>query len=328
MMDLSIPYYEDNTRISNSAIGWFLKNGPFYLHKKLTGLIPDEKGPQLERGTMIHEYILQPDEFGGDYIVAPAMMKRPISDKQEAFCNSLLKSIEIEPDKRLLAAYKANYSIVGKSEAKMLSEATEMANSLKDYIDLKKDGRIIITDRDVQKCSEVSNNISEHKFASKILNDKDEDWEEHHEFHINWEFMGVKCKSLLDCVKFNFKKHICQIIDLKTTVKLWHFHESIEKYDYLRQLCFYYLAAKWYLENELQINLDDWEFEFYIVAIDSTQTSDIRVFVFSWETVETRYSTIVDALKKIKWHEESGKWDHTYEYYQGNGCEELYLEYK
>jgi hypothetical protein len=129
MMDLSIPYYEDNSRISNSAIGWFINNGPSYLHKKLTGQIPDEKGPQLERGTMIHEYILQPDEFGGDYIVAPAMMKRPISDKQEAFCNSLLKSIEIEPDKRLLTAYKANYSIVGKSEAKMLSEATEMANS-------------------------------------------------------------------------------------------------------------------------------------------------------------------------------------------------------
>ena len=27
-MDISIPYYEDNTRISNSNIGWFLKKGP------------------------------------------------------------------------------------------------------------------------------------------------------------------------------------------------------------------------------------------------------------------------------------------------------------
>lgn len=25
MMNIEIPYYEDNTRISNSAIGWFLK---------------------------------------------------------------------------------------------------------------------------------------------------------------------------------------------------------------------------------------------------------------------------------------------------------------
>lgn len=28
MMNIEIPYYEDNTRISNSAIGWFLKKGP------------------------------------------------------------------------------------------------------------------------------------------------------------------------------------------------------------------------------------------------------------------------------------------------------------
>ena len=29
-MDISIPYYEDKTRISNSNIGWFLNKGPAY----------------------------------------------------------------------------------------------------------------------------------------------------------------------------------------------------------------------------------------------------------------------------------------------------------
>ena len=62
-MVIDVPYYSDNTRISNSAIGWFLKKGPKYLRDMLDG---KEKGlelPQLERGTMIHEYILQPEEF-------------------------------------------------------------------------------------------------------------------------------------------------------------------------------------------------------------------------------------------------------------------------
>lgn len=324
MMDLSIPYYEDNSRISNSAIGWFINNGPSYLHKKLTGQIPDEKGPQLERGTMIHEYVLQPEEFTKDYVVAPSGMKRPTSDKQEAFCNSLLKSVEIEPNKRLLAAYKANYSIVGKSEAKMLSEAVEMANSLKDYIDLKGDGRTIITEKDLDKCVDVFDNILAHKFASTLIDCDDEDWEEHHEFHINWECQGVKCKSLLDCVRFNFKEHKCQIIDLKTTVKLWHFFESIDKYDYMRQLCFYCMAASWYLKNERGVeDVDMWDFEFYIIAIDSTQTSEIRVFEFDRMVPDSRYSTIIDALKKIGWHQKENKWDHTFEYYHGNGCERL-----
>ena len=34
-MEIIIPYYEDNTRISNSAIGWFLNKGPQYLRDML-----------------------------------------------------------------------------------------------------------------------------------------------------------------------------------------------------------------------------------------------------------------------------------------------------
>ena len=39
--EYDIPYYEDNTRISNSAIGWFLNKGPAYFRNMLDG---KEKG--------------------------------------------------------------------------------------------------------------------------------------------------------------------------------------------------------------------------------------------------------------------------------------------
>ena len=107
MMDLSIPYYEDNTRISNSAIGWFLKNGPLYLHKKLTGLIPDEKGPQLERGTMIHEFILQPEEFEKDYFKIGDRYGRVLFMREYA---SYIKDSMISP---FLATYS---SLIGERE--------------------------------------------------------------------------------------------------------------------------------------------------------------------------------------------------------------------
>ena len=55
-MDISIPYYEDNTRISNSNIGWFLKKGPPYLKDMLDGKIEGLKASFLDKGTMIHEY--------------------------------------------------------------------------------------------------------------------------------------------------------------------------------------------------------------------------------------------------------------------------------
>lgn len=320
-MDLSIPYYEDNTRISNSAIGWFLKNGPSYLHKKLTGKIPDEKGPQLERGTMIHEYILQPDEFSKDYVLFTGL--RPKSDQQRKFCEELANTVELMRDFALLKAYKASYSIVGKSDEKMLSEATKIASELKDYIDAIRDGRTLITSNELLKCQEVKANIDDHKAASKLLDSPD--WEEHHEFHINWECNGVKCKSLLDCVKFDFENKRCQLIDLKTTVKLWHFEDSIATYDYMRQLCFYKMAIDWYLEHERSEDPGWWTFEYYIIGIDSTQFSNVRVFEFHQSDVMSRQEDITLALLNIKWHTDNNLWEHTKEYYEGDGCETLDL---
>lgn len=320
-MDLSIPYYEDNTRISNSAIGWFLKNGPIYLHEKLTGKIPEEKYSFLEKGTMIHEYILQPELFDKDYIVFNGT--KPSSDNQDKFCKELINSTEIEPDKALLTAYKASYSIIGKSDEKMLSEAKKLAKNLNDYIEALNDGRTIISNYDLLKCKNVFYNIKDHKFASKIINTKDDKWEEYHEFHINWEYNGIPCKSLLDCVKFNFKESIVELIDLKTTTNLWKFQTSIEKYDYLRQLCFYKEAIKWYLENIRGEYFDDWTIDYYIIAIDSTSKSDIRVFKFDPYVVNSRLHIIQKALENISWHTINNKWEHSKEYYLSDGCETL-----
>lgn len=56
-MKIEIPYYEDNTRISNSAIGWFLKKGPRYLKDMLDGKEEGISGKYLDKGTMIHMYL-------------------------------------------------------------------------------------------------------------------------------------------------------------------------------------------------------------------------------------------------------------------------------
>ena len=344
-MDISIPYYEDKTRISNSNIGWFLNKGPAYLHKMLTEDVPEEKNPVLERGTMIHEYILQPEEFQKDYVVWDK--SRPSSAQQEKFCQELASSVEIEPNKAVLSAYKEAYSTAGKSEDKMLSEGLKIASTLKDYIDFLKanDGRIMISPWDVKMLEKIKQNIESHKLAKYII------WPEgikdystklyectdvpgeglvYHEFHINWTYYvkmaaGVKCKSLLDGLTLDFKNKKATIYDLKTTQKLWHFEDSIDQYDYCRQLCFYYQAVHWYLKYELGEDPNDWTFEFYIIGIDTTGSYEIRVFKLDYYMIDSRKATIMNAMKEIMWHQDTGKWDHSREYYEGDGCETLDL---
>ena len=340
MMDISIPYYEDLTRISNSNIGWFLQKGPAYLHKMLTDPPPEDKNPVLERGSLIHMYLLQPEEFRKTYVVWDK--SRPTSAQQEKFCQELAQTLEIEPNKAILSAYKAVYSIKGKSEDNMLSEGQKIASTLKDYISYLKDPerKQMISPWDYQMLKKIYNNFKAHKLAWKLLwplegsigpkiltDDGPIDVvKAYHEFHINWNYEGkIKCKSLLDSLTLDFKHKKATIMDLKTTAKLWHFEDSIEMYDYLRQLCYYTMAVKWYLNNELVEDSFEWTFEYYIIGIDTTGSNEIRVFKIEPGMVEDRKDTIYKALFEIAWHQANNKWEHSREYYEGDGSETLNL---
>lgn len=322
-MDLSIPYYEDMTRISNSNIGWFLKKGPKYLHDMLTGKAEGDKGPQLARGTMIHEYLLQPEEFSNDYVVFTG--QKPASAQQEKFVEELINSTEIEPNKAVLEAYKRSYSIVGKSEDKILSEGLKIASTLNDWIETKRTGKIPITQYQSNQLMQIAENIHKHKLANKLLHNpyENEDEKLFHEFHINWEICGVNCKSLLDSLHFDMKNKICTIMDLKTTSHLYSFEDSMHTFDYLRQLCYYTMAASWYISHELNLNAEDWSFQWYIIGIDTTGSNEIRVFKFTDDQVNSRIDTILNALFEIKWHQETGNWDYYKSYYNGDGAEIL-----
>ena len=330
MMDLSIPYYEDLTRISNSNIGWFLQKGPAYLHKMLTNPPPEEKNYVLERGTLIHEYLLQPEEFQKDYVVWDK--SRPFSIQQEKFCQTLAFSTEIEPNRAIQSAYKEAYSTRAKSDDLMLSEGLKIASTLKDYIDFLRsnDPRKMINPWDAKMLEKIKHNIQSHKRAWRIIDPPgiDEDSENHHEFHINWDFYGempVACKSLLDGITLDFRSKTAIIYDLKTTQKLWHFEDSIQQYDYCRQLMYYTMAVQWYLKNECNEDPKDWSHVWYIIGIDTTGSNEIRVFKFTEDQIYPHADTIEHALESIAWHQSTGKWEQSREYYEGDGSESLVL---
>lgn len=342
--EYNIPYYEDNTRVSNSSIGWFLNKGPAYFYRMLQG---EENGldlPQLRRGTMIHEFLLQPEEFEKDYMLFTG--NKPKSTQGQKFCEEYINSTEIEPNKRAVDAYSKSYSIVGKSDEKVLSEALKMSEEYKDYIEALKENKILISQYDYTKLLTVKSNIFNHKLANKLLKDAGDYGNVHiyHEFQINWEYIGVPCKSLLDCVMFDFNNRVCTIMDIKTTSKLWHFEDSMKEFDYARQLQFYKMAVGWWLEKHkdeigslhrheenIQYNsggendpeYTTWIFKFYIVAIDNGNNSEVRVFNVYLNT-GVRYK-ILDTMQQIRFHMKSNEWEHSMDYYTGDGSENLNL---
>ena len=126
-MKIEIPYYEDNTRISNSAIGWFLKKGPRYLKDMLDGKEEGISGKYLDKGTMIHMYLLQPDEFWDNYEVLDFVV--PKVNQQKTLCIEYVQELVVNPledtDKLLLKSYNKAYSN-SKSDDKKLEELSKL----------------------------------------------------------------------------------------------------------------------------------------------------------------------------------------------------------
>lgn len=337
--EYDIPYYDDSTRISNSAIGWFLNKGPAYFRRMLDG---KEKGldlPQLRKGTMIHEFLLQPDQFWNDYVLFDG--DKPKSAQAQKFCENLINTVEIELNKQLSEAYRKSYSIVGKSEDKILSEALKISVEYKDYIEAIKSKKILISQYDLDQLMKIQHNVGEHKLARQLIRRAGDHGNIHvyHEFQINWEYWTtddlnhgaytpIACKSLLDSCTFNFYTRTCTIMDIKTTAKLWHFEDSMKEFDYCRQLCFYQEAVYWYLTNILELSngeIDKWKFEFYIIAIDTTGSNEIRVFKLTTPQVTSRGVVIHSFMVEYLWHLGTENWNHSYDYYAGDGSEILNL---
>lgn len=329
-MDISIPYYQDNSRISNSAIGWFIKNGPLYLRNMLDGKEEGIKENFLEIGTMIHEYILQPDEFWKDYIILDFAV--PKVKQQKDLCELYYTYKQVDPlaseDDVILKAYNTAYSNKKLDEIK-LKEAKEILNLYSNYIEYyaNKNSKKVISFANLNTLKNIKANLEKHKKANELLWHLPNTFECHNEFHINWEipkYNNIKCKSLLDRVCFDHVNKKIILIDLKTTQNVYNFKHSVEEYDYFRQIAFYGLAIQWYMQEVLNLNSENYDFEVYIIAIGKDKENQIRVFNMNVESIlSEKVDLISETLKQISYHITSDNWKHSKEYYDTNGVETL-----
>lgn len=328
-MDISIPYYEDLTRISNSNIGWFLKKGPRYLKEMLDGK-EGLKASFLDKGTMIHEYILQPEEFWKDYIILDFAVPKVKQQKDllEFYSTARLVDPFASEDDILIMSYEAAYNN-NKSKEKKIQEAKELVELYQNYIEYfrNKDSKKVISFADLNMLKAIKKNMEDHKKANELLFNYPETFEVHNEFHINWEYPNASslgdlpCKSLLDRVMIDHTNKKIILVDIKTTADVYNFKHSVEEFDYCRQLAYYWLAIHWYFKNELKLNIEEYEYETYIVAVQSHDGYEVRVFKFNSKAIEERLITIDYAIKRIAWHKNNNLWDHMKEYYDEDGAE-------
>ena len=330
-MTITIPYYEDMSRVSNSYIGYF-KKSPKLFRDSIDGKIKSDPTKPMENGTMVHMYLLQNSDFFKEYKILD--FDTPSSAQQKKFCEDYISSTAEKPILKALEAFKSNYSTNGKNDEESGRKGLEMALKLKDYIKFlrgKESGKKIISFATLNALKKKQKNVLDHKKANELLTYKPTNGFDSNEFHINWEWKmsnnpfieeKIDCKSLLDRIVVDHDNKKIQIIDVKTTISVSDFKKSFDEYDYGRQLAFYWMAVIWYLEKDLGLDITGYSHETYIIAVDNI-THECRVFNIDDDILMKKADELKDILNDIYWHMQNGKWDYSRVYYEGDGSESL-----
>ncbi len=309
--------------VSNSSLSWFLES-PKTFKMQMDGEIENEKKDYFDKGQQIHMYILEPEEFEKEYAFLD--YDTPKSAQQKLFCEKCAYLKNGTKNEQLIKAYRSAYT-TKEQDDKVLHKAKDLAKRFSEYIKfikLSKVKKAIVSNSWMEVLDQIKTNTREHKKARELLYN-----DEHvvfgnsdklfiqNEFAIYWTYTnGLECKSMLDRFIIDYENKVVRIVDVKTTLSVPDFRESIDKYSYHRQMAFYWLAVYWYFKNELKIPLDEtWKKETYIIAVGKKTPNDVKVFEFTDTKLNEGFDMIEPIMEQLKWHYDTNNWDHDIRYY-------------
>jgi hypothetical protein len=88
-------------------------------------------------------------------------------------------------------------------------------------------------------------------------------------------------------------------------------------------MAFYSLAIYWYIKNVLNIDVEDYKLEVYIVAINSAPLHDVKVYKLDDDMLNKGFDEIAYLMNRLSWHFDTDLWEYSREYYEGNGLDKL-----
>jgi len=323
--------YYDLKLVSASSLGWIEKS-PLLFKKMLEQELQEESNNFFNYGDIVHKYVLEKNNW--KILVADHTV--PKSQQQKQFCEKFARARKGNKNDKLIKAYKESYAMKGnEKDEDVLTKANKLADTYKDYISyIKKEHvyDIYVTKEEMEHLNYIEESIRTHKLASQLIyNDEHDAFGDNdklfiaNEFEIHWTYPnGIECKSKIDRLIIDHENKIIKLVDLKTTSHLYDFVESAYyDYNYYRQLAFYWLALRWYLPKEMNIDFDGYRKETYIVAIGKKDPIEVRVFKIGEHSLSIGLEEIEELMAKIKWHTDNNEWEHTENYYHTEGYEKI-----
>lgn len=296
LLKIEDPEYFAADAISNSDLSIFKDQGAkaFYESKILKlKSVDDSAKSNFDFGSLCHLRILEPDKVDGKVVLFDG--SRPTSENELRFAHLVQKGVTIEE------AYTQCYSVKGKTDKVIATEATNRYDKLCGYINAieeEKAGKLVISTDTWDKSSRLVESYLTNPFVVQF---KELANETYNEYAVFWkEAEDLELKAKIDQLVVDHKNKCIYHIDLKTTSKTnaVGFKSSIFSYNYHTQAAHYRAGVMSipYFKNLINTG---YQLLTFIVALDKVYYS-CRVYQMGPSLVQSGQAARFWALKKIE----------------------------
>lgn len=328
------PYY-DVVAISNSSLSNInaAQGGHCKKYKAfISGDLEKKNTLSLERGKLLHKWIENSEAFVISDIDAPHeeavkwltivlnKEKEWIEINQEVIPKEIFEEFILEAKKQI--SFHDNYR---KAEV-----IINLFNSFSEYYNFIKypSDKICLSSATRNILLSTYTSLYTHPIAHKLLFEPLMDLQVLNEQAIYFDINGVKCKSLLDRVIIDHKYKNIKIIDLKTTSKaVSNYPNEFIYYRTYRQLAFYKKAIVELLKQLNYVEIETYEIECIIVAVETVGQFTTQVFNIHSDWIDKGTEEYLQLIDLINWHTQTDNWELTKEEYLGTNVLE-YNEFK
>jgi hypothetical protein len=313
--------YRAHRAISNSDLGLLAVSPKAFYQARYEGVQSEGTKSQLV-GSLIDCKILTPELFEERYIMMPEEAKAPSSNQMRFFCEQLKEGVPCSE------AYAKSYAVKSKKQDEIDRLATGLELEMRPWMEFMANvgERTVYTISDSQVMHGAVQAIMGNDRARMLLmeHSKPQLWAKS-QVTIFFSWMQVDAKAMLDRIVIDTERKIIYLIDLKTTSKPLHrFYQEVEYWNYDRQQAFYSLALQSFLVSRLGIDkVNEYNLVNVIVAVETTGLQECRVYAIPDPMVQRGLAKAIELMERYKYHVDSGKWDHTKEYYENGGWDKF-----
>lgn len=288
--------YFDNPALSSTYLKFFYTDGAHAYWNKVYNTSADNSADDENQafllGSLVHCMILEPDTMDDKYVIFRG--SRPNSKQKKEFARLVSEADDLD----ILTCYDQCYKPTG-TDATRRIKANELCQELMDYI------RAIKTSKDkimmdwfmMNTARQMESSVRKNKFVRDFLNYSQVDTE----LEIYFNKDGIDMKSKVDwLIRDDVNKRLIYI-DIKTTKNshLNYFKEAVEHWSYDLQMAFYEQAIRSQLKDW---NLEDYDIEFYWIAISTTAPYSTNVFRVSDATLASgrhKFNRTFESFKEF-----------------------------